>query len=247
MSELDLSAVRRLWKSGPSRLEGYTRHYYTETAEGDELELDYHFAREMVRITLTMASERGRQYVAVIKKGVVLQERDYSGNRDADLTSRIGKFREWFDYFPDNHVLNSMGGAYGLPRKSRLHQDIVRENRTWEALKPVRMVDEFRRYLDRKRRREERVQGVIPRFLRRLPSEALDVSLGLLMFGAFLAGRLGPGEFAFLAGLYGLMTGGLDWLWRQREPFIPKIMLFHGLSAYAVWHEMQMRLWGIFI
>ncbi|MCB1138562.1 MAG: hypothetical protein KDK23_07385 [Leptospiraceae bacterium] len=247
MSELDMSAMRRLWKSGPSRLEGYTRHYYTETADGDELELDYHFAREMVRITLTMAQERGRQYVAVIKQGVILQERDFSGNRDTDLSSRVARFKEWFDYFPDNHVLKSMGGVYGLPTKSKLHQNIVRESRTWEALRPVRMVDEFRRYLDRKRRKEENVQGLIPRFLRRLPSETLDIALGLLFFLAFLAGRIGPGDFAFLAGSYGLATGGLDWLWRQREPFIPKIVLFHSLAAYAVWHEVQMRLWGIFI
>lgn len=247
MSDLDMSAMRRLWKSGPSRLEGYSKHYYTETADGDELELDYHFAREMVRITLTMASERGRQYVAVIKKGVILQERDFSGNRDADLSSRIARFKDWFEYFPDNHVLSSLAGAYGLPLKSKLHQDLVRESRAWENLKPMRLADEFRRYMDRKRRREDRVQGIGPRLLRRLPSEALDIAVGLCMFAAFLMGKIGPGEFAFLGGAYGLAAGGLDWLWRQREPFIPKILFFHGLAAWTVWHEMQMRLWGIFL
>ncbi|MCB1166750.1 MAG: hypothetical protein KDK37_10500 [Leptospiraceae bacterium] len=247
MESLDMSALRRLWKSGPSRLEGYSRHYRTETPDGDEIELDFHFAREMVRITLNLASENGRQYVSVIKKGVVLQERDFSGNRDADLSWRMAKFKEWFDYFPDNHVLASMGGVYGLPLKSRLHQEFIYESRPWEALKPVRLVDEVRRYLERKRRKEDRVIGIFPRLLRRLPSEALDLALGLSLFALFLSGWLSPARFAFMAGAFGLAAGGLDWLWRQREPFLPKIVLFQGLAAYAIWHEMQMRLWGIFL
>lgn len=246
-SVADETALRRLWRGSPSKLQGYTRNYHTTTEEGDEIQVDFHYARSMVRIQLELARENSKQYIAVIKNGIVLQERDFTGNRSVDLTSRIGRFKNHFKYLPDNNVLSAIEGLYGLPVKNSIPLGFERKPINWDFFKPRRIRDIVADYLKEKRRKEKAVRSPFKKLLRRLPADVVDLSIAGLLFFLFLNRFLTPGEFAFASGAFGLMTGAFDWLWRQRNPMVLKIALMMGLAAYAVWYEVQMRLWGIIL
>lgn len=241
----DESELQQYWKVSPSSHEGYTRNYSLETADGDLLEVDYHYSREMVRIALTLDRENGRQYVAVIKSGMLLHEREFSSKRPVDLRSRLTPFRKYFSHFPDNAVLKSIGGNYDFPAESAVAQKTRRISDIFQFqdLKPM---ERLRRHLEKKKK-TELAKTPIRRFLHRLKTEALDLSLGLLLLSGFFYGFLRPSELALLAGFSGVFLGAWDWVWRQRDPFIPKVLIFLMLGAWAVYYEIQHRVWGIFL
>lgn len=241
------SDLRRLWRASPSKLEGYTRNYQTTTEQGDVIDVDFHYARSMVRIQLQVARENGKQYVAVIKNGIILQERDFSGNRSVDLTSRIGGLKNQFQFLPDNNVLSALDGLYGLPEKNSIPLGFERKPINWDLFKPRRLRDILSDYLKKKKEKERAIRSPLRRFLRRLPSDVLDLSSVVALFYLFSKHYLSAGEFAFLSGFTGLFTGAVDWFWRQRDPMILKITILLGVAAWAVWYEVQMRIWGVFI
>ncbi|MCB1324229.1 MAG: hypothetical protein KDK35_03335 [Leptospiraceae bacterium] len=246
---LEEARLRSLWKANPSAQEGYTRNYSTETADGDIISVDFNFARQMVRIALSVAREHHRQYIAVIKSGTVLQERELAGKRSLDLTSRIAPVAGYFRFLPDEMLLRSIGGNYGVPLLPDLPgSSYAREHLPIHPLRqkfqPLRSL---RRYLTRKRERALRPRGPVRRFFRRLPAEIWDLTLGGLLCLAYTWGGLNLTELAGYLGVAGLVCGAWDWVWRQRDPFMPKVLAFMAASGFAVYMQVQHRMWAIFL
>ncbi len=246
MNERDL---RYLWNVRPSAEEGYSRCYFTETAEGDRIEVDFNFGRAMARVTLTLNREFGRQYVAVVKSGTILQERDITSRQPVDLTSRIAPLGPLFGAIPDEALLRSLGGNYGLPRQPSFTVPRSRRYGSGDLL-PLDRLNVFaliRRYLQKKRNIEALPAPFYARWLRRLPDEILDLSLGCGLYFAYTLGFLQLGQFAVATGFLGLFTGAIDWVWRQRAPFLPKVAILLAASVAAVYYQVQYRIWGIFL
>lgn len=235
-----------LWKVQHSKREGYYRTYSMETPEGDSLEVDYNHARSMVHITLTLEAEHGRQYIAVIKSGTILRERDFTSARPVDLTRRMQPFAPFFSFLRDEGLLRSIGGTYGIdtapaaldgPRRfPRLHSFEVPG--LWERLV---------RYLERKRNQEQQWRPWHERALRRAPAELADLAVGGLLLGLFAGGWLGIVELAGYCGFWGILSGALDWLVRGRSPFLPKVAGLMAVSFVAVYVQIQYRVWSIFL
>ena len=241
--------LRTMWKVRPSEREQYSKTYYTTTPEGDELVVDFNFGREMVQIHLTLAKEYGREYLAVIKSGTILRERDQGARRQLDLTSRIYPLRKYFSYFPDELALKAIGGNYGLPELPHNQKPGERPPLPPSAIVTFQEAPLWEKLKAFLKERRETYQSLpfFGRCLRRLPAEFLDISFGCLILWSYLQSYLTAGELAGLLGFLGIGSGALDWFWRQRGPFLPKVILLLTGSALAVYYQIQYRLWGIFI
>lgn len=241
---------RRIWRARPSRREGFNKTYSGKFADGSAIEIDYNFAREMVRIEYSPADEAERIYIAVIKHGVVLRERDFATNRVVDMQRRIRPLARYFQYFPDNHVLRSLGGVYGLPTESlapvasstrELFRHPFRRNAEGQAFR-----SSVRGYFDRKRATERAKRSWLQRFRRRLPADLFDLGLSALPLWMFFQRGASPEGFALMLGTLGFATGAVDMLWRQRNPLVSKLLFYLLPAAGTVWLKFQLEEWAIF-
>lgn len=246
ISEADLM---RLWNVNPSELEDYHRNYSTETPEGDLITVDYNYPRQMVRISLKLAREGHREYISVIKSGTVLQEREVLGRRSLDLTHKFHELDTLFALIPDENLLATINGNYGLPLQNKLPV-----GRSYHDLFPVHPLRQrfsilrwIRAYLKNKRAIEQAQAGFFRKFIRRLPAELLDLSLGCLLIWAAMQNLLDMTELAGYAGSLALLSGAWDWVWRQRNPFLPKVLTLMAISLGAVYFQIQYRMWAIFL
>lgn len=236
-----------LWKVQPSKREGYYRSYSMSTPEGDHLEVDYNHGRSMVHIVLTVEAEHGRQYVAVIKSGTILRERDATSSRPADLSRRMAPFAPLFGFLRDEGLLRSIGGTYGIPTAPVL-SDLPRLfSRTLPSLRPPSFWVRLRRFLENRRAEENRPRPWHRRLLRRLPTELGDTAVGGLFVASAMLGWLNLTELAGYLGFWAILTGALDWLIRGRHPFLPKVVGLLALSVGTVYIQVQYRMWSVFL
>ncbi len=245
LDQRSLSAA--LWQVGPSQQEGYQRCYTSETPDGDQLKVDFNFARRMARIEVAIAAERHRTYIAVIKSGVILQERELSSRRSLDLNSRMAPLARYFAHLPDAVLLQSLGGVYGLPAMPAMP---VRKGPKLSELYPLQR--QFRIWhwlqtrLERRRRYWESL-GPWQKLWRRVPEELFDLSVGAMLLLLYGLGFLNLTELAGALGALALFSGAVDWTLRQRDPFLPKVLLLIVASFYAVYLQVQYRMWAIFL
>ena len=236
-----------LWKVQPSRREGYYRCYSMSTPEGDQLEVDYNHGRSMVHILLTVEEEHGRQYVAVLKSGTILRERDVTSSRPADLSRRMEPLADLFGFLRDEGLLRAIGGTYGIPMAPSL-ADLPRLfSRALPSLRPPGFLVRLRRFLQNRREEEGRARPWHRRLLRRLPSELGDVCVAGLLVGLATLGWLNLTELAGYVGLWAILSGALDWLVRGRDPFLPKVFTLLLVAFGAVYIQVQYRMWSIFL
>lgn len=250
MLDLDENTLRYMWKTSPSKKEGYIRNYSTVTPEGDEIEVDFNFAREMARVSVRLEEENGREYYAVIKSGTILQERDVALRRPVDMSSRLKGVRPYFLFLQDRALLSALGGNFGLPEEP-LYPEPGESYRLPETFlqgrKRRNLFQWILDHLKKKREIENQDHRFWKKMLRRVPDELFDISLGALLVGAFFNQFLSITELAGYLGALGIFTGAWDWVWRQRSPFLPKVALMLAISAAAVYIQVQNRLWGILL
>ncbi|MBI3394501.1 MAG: hypothetical protein HY042_01560 [Spirochaetia bacterium] len=237
------SRLSRLgWRASRSGIEGYHRSYEMETPEGDEIKVDFNSRREMVRLQVSIAREFGRQYVAVIKSGTILQEKDFTSRRSVDLSSRLIPLRRYFEFLPDSGALRAMGGSYGYPttvsdtpgrRFSMSPQFLARRSQSG-----------MRRLLRLLRGHREATLG--ERIRERIVSEGILVLPALAIAAAYQSHVIGLAECAGLLGFLGVMTGALEWI-IGRDPFLPRVALLLMASGAAVYTEIQYRMFSIFL
>ncbi|MCE9599335.1 MAG: hypothetical protein K8S54_15330 [Spirochaetia bacterium] len=231
-----------LWKVKPSERDGFHKTYYTVTPDEDQIIIDSNHARQMVRIQLTIAREGGRQYACVIKSGTILQERDITVGRPMELTARMFPFRQLIGAIPDSMLRRTIGGNYGIPTTAPASTGTGRVR-----LVRIPRVNRFQRFLRKKRAAENRPGAWYQHLFRRLPAEAFQVGCVCALALGYFHQLLSTAQFACLVGFFGLWSGAYDWLVRQKNPFIPRVAGMLGVSAYAVWLQVQYRIWGIFL
>ncbi|KAB2934189.1 MAG: hypothetical protein F9K24_03970 [Leptonema illini] len=238
---------RRVWRVRPCRREGYNKTYVGEFPDGSSVELDYNFARELVRIEYHPSEDGERIYIAVVKKGVLLQERDFATNRVVDLHRRMRPLAKFFQYFPDNHVLRSLDGIYGLPTQSAIPESTrTRDLFTWQNIRHKTVKDLLRDYLRAKRIDENKKRPYHRRLLRRLPADLFDLGMALIPVSLFFKRELSPEGLAFALGTLGFLTGGMDAIWRQRNPLVFKALFFLFPASAILWLKIQLEQWAIF-
>ena len=234
------------WHCAPSILENYQHNYSLSLENRDFLSLDFNAARKMVHISLSLASEGGREYVATIKDGNILQERERISRLPVDLSWRLDPFIKFFGQIPDLSPLRAIGGNFGIPKL--LSKDNPYNLRIYELYLPRSPWRLLKKYLEKRRAQEALACSRLQKLWRRLPQEAFDLGLGTIMIYILgFKGYLGFAELACLSGFYGIFSGAFDWLWRQRSPFIPKVAFFVCISVLLVYWQVQYRMWAIYL
>lgn len=241
-----------MWKVRPSEVDGYIRNYSMVTPEGDEINVDFNFSREMVRVSVKLDTENGREYFAVIKSGTILQERDVSARRPVDLTAKVREAKKYFKYLPDDTILRAIGGNYELPTTNVFEEYRSSTKQGHPGYYPYTtekrgFLKRIRDYLEYRREEERKPRPLWIKILRRFPDELFDLSLAGVLTIAYMGHYLNLTEFAGFIGALGIFSGAWDWLWRQRNPFLPRVILLLAVSAIAVYYQIQYRVWGIFL
>ncbi|MBM9577369.1 hypothetical protein JWG45_09410 [Leptospira sp. 201903070] len=231
----DYSIFRRWWKKESPPARGYTKSYSATTPTGDILQADLNFHEKKVRITLEIAGENGRIYIATIKDGTVLQEKDLSSGRMVPIYSKLAPFQEIFSCLPDPDLLSTLGGQYGIS-KSPLGQTETNIPRPWETstrYDHIFGIHHQKTFWQRifSREREYKEPWIV-RVKKRFWSEFQDLLLGacsaLGIYYAYTDFYL----LGFSLAVFGLLFGGLDWMLRKRNPLFVKVLLFMSLGSY---------------
>ncbi len=128
----DYSIFRKWWKKETPPAKGYTKSYSATTSSGDILQADLNFHDKKVRLTLEIASENGKIYIATIKDGEIIQEKDLSSGRMVPIYSKLAPFQEVFSCLPDPDLLNTLGGLYGISKQPLGHVE-EQTHRPWET------------------------------------------------------------------------------------------------------------------
>lgn len=241
------SRLLHIWKAKPSRREGYYRCYFMDTPQGDHIEVDHNHLRQMVQITVSLSSEQGREYTAVIKSGTIIRERDLISGRALDLTSRIRPFHPYFGYLREEAVLRAIGGNYAIPAEPYRLRAVSLPRIQVELPRRLNLLERLQRYLRYRRNQEVKPRSPVASLVRRAPAEIFDLGLGGFVILAYLNQWINITQLAGVAGFLGIATGILDWIWRQRSPFLPKVLILFGISFLAAYEQIQYRIWGIFL
>ncbi len=254
LSDSDLrSGGPNYWKVGSSKIEGYYKNYSITTDAGDQIEVDFNYSRSLARILLRLDAENGREYIAVIKSGTIIQERELSSRRAVNMSFRMEPQLPYFRILQDEALLRTLGGVYGIPvqpeRKAGGEApSYYGPNGNFEIpSRTLALFTRIREHLKKKKEQEANLETWWERFMFRLPDEALDLGLGAILILAYLQGYLNHTYFIGFIGFWGIFSGAFDWLWRQRSPFLPKVAALLALSGLGVWQQVQYRIWSIFI
>ncbi|MDV6236841.1 hypothetical protein CH379_014525 [Leptospira ellisii] len=231
----DYSVFRRWWKKETPPAKGYTKSYSATTPSGDILQADLNFHEKKVRLTLEIAGENGRIYIATVKNGEVIQEKDLSTGRMVPIYSKLAPFQDIFSSLPDSDLLNTLGGLYGISRNP-LGQTEERTVRPWELSNRydhIFGIHRERSFWERvfSRRREYREPWIV-RFKKRVWSELQDLILGTCCAFGIYYGYTDFYLLGFSLAVFGLLFGGLDWMLRKRNPLFVKVLLFMSLGSY---------------
>ena len=201
----------------------------------------------MVQITLRLHGEHGREYTSIIKSGTIIRERDVTSSRAVDLTSRIYPYRHYFGLLREDMLLRTVGGNYGIPHEP-YQVNLPRILHVPEfRLDKLNLLERIKNYLKKKRHKEQEELPFYKKIIRRIPSEMMDISIGGVLFWAYIMQYISIQELAGFSGFLGIASGAFDWVWRQRNPFLPKVIMLLGMSSLAILYEIQYRSWSIFL
>ena len=241
----------RIWRVQPCKRDGYNKTYLGQFPDGSSVQIDYNFARELVHIDFRPGEDPERLYFSIVKRGVLLQEREFSSNRVVDLGRFLRPLNSYFQYFPDNHVLRSMGGIYNMPQESKVGQSQKRRDLfpfQWQDFRQRTIKDIWQDFVKVKQI-EERKQSQKPwykRFLHRLPADFTDIAISLIPITLFFKNQMSSDSLAFTLASMAFITGGIDLILRQRSPLITKAVLFLLPATALLWLKIQLEQWAIF-
>lgn len=213
---------------------GYQKAYVAKTPEGDILRADYNFRDNLVRLEIKPASEEVKTYVSVIKKGTSIREQEITANKNLSLKKKISAFKHILSCIPDDDLLNSLGGKYGISRSSlgREESDKTTDSSGEYSTKISIPGESFFERLKRPRRPKKPRLPLKQRIKQRIWSELHDGVLGIttaiLVYQYFFDYII----LGFALAALGFLFGGMDWLYRKRNPLLSKVLIFVVIGSY---------------
>lgn len=231
--ESDYDLYRTWWKRARPHTQGYQKCYQAKTPQGDLLQVESNFHEGLVKLQLEPADEKGACYTCTIKKGTIIREREVNSGSSASLKKKFLPFKVLFSCLPDEDAIKSVGGSYGIIwipsfRKKAGNLSVEVPNFSDSTLpKP-----NFWQRVMQSRRTKHQGKSRWQRFKERATDDLQDSALGL-SFGAVLYFHFF--DFVLLGwvlAVLGVLFGGLDWAFRDREPLITKVLLFFLAGSY---------------
>lgn len=250
--ELDeLETYRSWWKKQNSSIPGFTRSFIARTPSGDVLEADLNYHERLVRLSVEIADESGKNYAATIKNGSIVKEKDVSNGRNYPIGRKIRPFKDIFSCLPDSDLLDAVGGAYEIslvPQgkvekrlgrgvyhredESSLFGNELPESRQYDQIFGIRRETWFQKWSRKRWERKFYKEPFWIRFRRRFWSETHDIVLGLGVAWFVYNYWYDYVILGAALGAFGFFAGGLDWGYRKRDPLLVKVLSFISLGSY---------------
>lgn len=233
---------RSLWRKSKPTNSGFTRAYQASTPAGNELTAEFDALKKIVVITCTIPEDRNKLYSSRIQNGSVLRERDVTFNKDYPVQKKFESLREFFSSIPDNPLLDSIGGIYGISRitlpneskdKTQSEEIPYWVPRRFDEVFGIQRETRFQKWRRLRRERKSRELSLFLRIRRRFLGDLTDVSLGLgagyLTYNLYWDLEL----LGFVLAFFGIYSGALDWILRRRKILLTKVLSFVLLGSYA--------------
>ncbi|MCZ8238439.1 MAG: hypothetical protein O9346_13140 [Leptospiraceae bacterium] len=247
----ELETYRGWWRKQNSRIQGFNRSFLAVTPEGDTLEADFNFHDKLVRLSIEVANENGKNYAATIKNGSIIKEKDITSGRNYPIGKKIRPFRDIFSCIPDADLLDSLGGTYeisltplGKKVERRVGRGIYQEEESgfgrfnlpkstkYDSIFGIQRETWFQRWQRKRWERRINREPLWTRFKRRFWAELHDFVLGAGMAWVVYNYYFDFVILGLALGAFGFITGGLDWAFRKRNPLLLKVLSFISLGSY---------------
>ncbi len=235
------------WKESPSMLQGFYTHYHSFTKDGDELNVDFNVHKRLVRISAKLHQEPDKEYVSILKGGVILQEREQKSSRHVSLNSRFEHLGKHLSLINNPSLLQSIGNNYDV-RSNRLsaHKIAYHTISNTHSFNFKNWIYSFFKNHMEKKRAKQRKRGFWGNLFQQTLTELFDFSIGAGAI-SFIHTHFSFTELSVFSGAYGLLCGAIDSFWRAKEPFLPKVAFFICLSFIFIYMQVQYRMWAIFL
>lgn len=228
---LEYEKFRTWWKRARPSTQGFRKCYQAKTPSGDSLQLEANIHEGIVKLQLEPANEKGACYSCTIKKGTIIREREVNTGVSISLKKKFEPFKSIFSALPDEEALKCIGGVYGilwLPHRSSSNQEAKLEipNLLQEKQAPLSFLQRI--FLRKTKFFSKESLPTWKEIKDGLQDSALGFSLGGFLYYHFFDFMLLGWVLAF----YGVLLGGVDWVFRKRRPQIFKVLVFLGFGSY---------------
>jgi hypothetical protein len=222
MLDQDFIRYRSWWKRNRTPARGFYKSYKAVTPSGDTLHLDYNFHENLVRLSLEPSNEKGHSYVTTIKSGTIIRERDMFNSQNTSLKKKFLPFKDIFSCISDEDALSSILGVYEIYKPS-LENKSVEAKQTESILPQDDLAVEIL---------EGKWKLFYRKFRERFLDDLYDCILGVSLCAALYFHYFDFVVLGFALGFMGVFFGSIDWLMRNRNPLILKVLSFLISGGY---------------
>jgi hypothetical protein len=227
--ESDYDLYRTWWKRARPVTQGYQKCFQAKTPTGDRLQIEHNFHEGLVKLQIEPATDKGSCYTATIKKGTVIRERDVNNGTSVSLKKKIYPFRIIFSCLPDEDILETIGGNYEII-KIPLFRKKVEDQVELSRIATPQKESFWKRVFSRRSNvsKKSYLQKLKERGLDDLQDSILGLSLCSVLYFHFFDYMILGWSLAVI----GFLFGGIDWLFRGRDPLLAKVLIFFVAGTY---------------
>ncbi len=216
---------RSSWKRNKTLPKGFSKSFRSTTPTGDELQVDFNFHENLVRLGLTISFEKGRNYTTTIKNGTIIRERDVLNGVNTSLKKKFIPFKEIFSAIPDEDILETIGGVYDINKTPMLkyeNEDSENQISTSKSIETVKIKPTLK----------EKLNSLYKNLKLRILDDIYDTLLGVSLCTAIYLHFFDMVVLGFALGFMGVFFGVLDWMFRNRNPMFIKVISFLFSGGY---------------
>jgi len=233
--ETDIDLYRTWWKRTRAVTQGFQKAYRAKTPAGDHLQVEFNFHDSLVKIQVEPSSEKGSTYTSTIKKGTIIRERDVLHGVSVPLKKKFFPFKTIFSCLPDEDILDTIGGTYDISKvplfKFRNTPSMDIEYETTEEVKE-KYVPWFNRFIGSLSPKNASQSVYIQKLKERAVDDVNDSILGFSIAAVIYFHFFDFIVLGWSLALFGFLFGGVDWVLRDRDPLMLKILLFLCIGSY---------------
>ena len=214
---------RSNWKRNKTLPKGFSKSFRFTSNSGDELQVDYNFHENLVRLGLSVALEKGKNYTTTIKNGTIIRERDVSNGINTSLKKKFIPFKDIFSAIPDEDILETIGGVYDIKKTPLVkYENEDREIFETKSVETIEVKSSFK----------TKIMTLYKNVKIRILDDIYDTLLGISLCVAIYLHFFDMIILGFALGFMGVFFGVLDWLLRKRTPMFIKVISFLFSGGY---------------
>ncbi len=220
----DYEVFRSWWKRNRSPNKGFSKSYRAVSPLGDIFQVDYNFHENLVKLSLSLASEKSKSYITTIKNGTIIREKDSLNGTSKSLKKKFVPFKNIFSSIPDKDILSLLIGIYEI---SDIQPDLDHSEKI-AAIPSFDKDSVEKKTLSFREKLSKQYASLKLRVLDDFYDSILGISICLAIYLHYFDFVL----LGFALGFMGLFFGSIDWIIRNRNPLFLKVISFLFTGGY---------------